>query len=277
MTDAMTVQGQQSSNPGLWALGGAGLGLAGGATAGHYGYGINTQYASNWEDAVKKTNEDDKFVKSAIEKGGDNKSNWEAIQKHAKAVQEAEKAVNEFKFPEGFNAKAELEAMWKAQEAYDNKLTEAYDTALKKLKEMEIKEDSPFEWNGKKYNQKEFRELLSSSKDEDKKLVKEIVEGHKEYTDIINKDGFRKTEKEALDRATETFNGKKGDKWTQALDDSYKALREKAATARKEASSGLGDDILKACKKPSTLWTALAAAAVLGIGGYLVGKSKNNA
>ena len=67
MTDAMTVQGQQSSsNPWLWTLGGAGLGLAGGATAGHYGYGINTQYASNWEDAVKKTNEDDKFVNLAV-------------------------------------------------------------------------------------------------------------------------------------------------------------------------------------------------------------------
>ena len=271
----MTVQGQQNSNPGLWAIGGAGLGVAGGAAAANYGYGINTQYAKNWEDAVAKTNADDKFVKSAIEKGGDNKSKWEAIQKHAKAVADAQKAVDDFKFPEGFNAKAELEAMWKAQDAYDNKLTEAYDTALKKLKEMELKDG--FEFDGKKYTQEEFRNLLNSTKDEDKTLAKKIVESHKEYTDIVNKDGFRKTEKEALDKATETFNGKKGDKWTQALDDGYKAVREKVSVARKEAGSNITDDILKACKKPSTMWTAAAAAAVLAIGGYLIGKSKDNA
>ena len=244
MTDAMTVEGQQNSNPGLWAIGGAGLGVAGGATAANYGYGINTQYAKNWEDAVAKTNADDKFVKSAIEKGGDNKSKWEAIQKHAKAVADAQKAVDDFKFPEGFNAKAELEAMWKAQDAYDNKLTEAYDTALKKLKEMET-----IKSGGQEYKQDKFRELLSSSKDEDKKLVKEIVEGADEYKDIVNKDGFRKTEKEALDKATETFNGKKGDKWTQDLDVAYKAVREKVSVARKEAGSNITDDILKACKK----------------------------
>lgn len=284
MTDEMTVQAQRpSALP--YVLGGAALGGVAGAGASAANIGIKSQAYSSWEDAVAEVNKDDSFVKKQVEKGGDNKANWEAIQTQAKAVKDAEEALSKYKLPDGFEGKAELEAaidkeiaLADAKAAKDKLFQAEFDKELANLKQMEIKAETPFEFDGKKYNQEEFRNLLNSTKEEDKKLVERLVKEQKAYKDAIGKEGFAKAETEAVTAAEKALNeanealGKKtgADKITADIRKGFADARQAVKTAKATAKEKLTEDLLGKCKKASTWKTAALGAAVLALAGLMV-------
>lgn len=283
MTDEMAIQ-QQRPSAMPYLLGGAAIGGAGGAaTAKYANFGIESPKYKSWQDAVADVNKDDTFIKKQIEKGGDNKTNWETIKNSAKEVKDADKAVNDFKMPDGFEAKAELDdvigkeiALDDAKDAVKKKEKEVFDKELKALKEMPIEEGKPYEFKGVKYNQEEFRKLLNSTEEADQNLVKELVENTQKYKDEIGKADFAKTEKEAVTKAQEalvkaeeelTKKDTKG--LANGIRDSYSTVKKGAASARLTASEKITGDVLKNCKSASGWKTGLAAAAVLGLAGLL--------
>lgn len=283
MTDEMTVQAQRpSALP--YVLGGAALGGVAGAGSAAAGLGVKTPVYASWEEAVADVNKDDSFVKKQVEKGGDNKANWEAIQTQAKAIQDAEKAVTDIKMPEGFEAKAELDAVIEkeialenAKKAVENKEKAAFETELANLKKMEIKADAPYEFNGKAYNQEEFRKLLNSTEEADKELVETLVKDTKGYKDAIGKADFAKAEKEAVTKAQEALNKAEEaltNKDTKGLAggirESYAKAKKGLASARNTAKEKLTEDLLGKCKKASTWKTAAIGAAVLALAGLMI-------
>ncbi len=283
MTDEMTVQAQR---PSAWpyVLGGAALGGAAGAGAAAANVGIKSPAYSSWEDAIAATNKDDSFVKKQVDKGGDNKASWEAIQTQAKAVQDAEKALADFKLPEGFEAKAELDAVIEkelavenAKKAIEGKEKAAFDTELANLKKMEIKADAPYEFKGVQYNQEDFRKLLNSTKEEDKKLVEELVKDTKGYKDVVGAADFAKTEKgalktaeEALATAEEALTKKDTKGLAGGIREGYAAVKNGVTNARNTAKEKLTEDLLGKCKKASTWKTAAVGAAVLALAGLMI-------
>ena len=283
MTDEMTVQAQRpSALP--YVLGGAALGGVAGAGAAAGNLGIKSPAYATWEEAVEAVNKDDSFVKKQVEKGGDNKANWEAIQTQAKAIQDAEKAVTEVKMPDGFEAKAELDAVIEKEIALENakkavadKEKAAFETELANLKKMEIKADAPYEFNGVKYNQEEFRKLLNSTNEADKELVDQLVKSTQGYKDAIGKADFAKAEKEAvtaaekaLQDAEEALAKKDTKQLAGGIREAYAKAKKGLVTAKNTAKEKLTEDLLGKCKKASTWKTAAIGAAVLALAGSMI-------
>lgn len=290
MTDEMAIQGQRpSAIP--YLAGGALLGGVVGGGAAAAGYGLSSPAYKSWEDAVSEVNKNDAFVKKQVEKGGDNKANWEAIQNQAKAVKEAQTELEKVKMPEGFEAKKELEAVIDkeiavadAQKAITKKYEAAYNKELENLKKMEIKADKPYQFKGVDYNQEDFRKLLNSTKEEDKALVKELVESTEAYKQEIGKADFVKTEKEALEKAQDSLKKAEEDlvkKDTKGLASGVRETlgnaKKKLAEANSSAKEKLTEDLLSKCKKVSTWKTAAIGAAILGLAGLLVRPSGEEA
>lgn len=284
MTDEMAIQGQRpSAIP--YVLGGAALGGAAGYGAAVAGYGLKAPAYKNWQEAVDAVNKDDKFVSEQIKKSGDNKANWETIKNEAKAVKDAEEAAKKITLPEG-SAKAELDtvvakelALDNAQKAIDKKYQAAFDNELANLKKMEIKADAPYEFKGVKYNQESFRTLLNSTKEEDKKLVEELVKDTKGYKDVIGAEDFAKAEKaakteaeNALNTAKEAFAKKNvGDKAiAEDIVAQYTKAHKGVAAAKNNASEKISKNVLDKCKKVSNWKTAAVGAAVLALAGLMV-------
>lgn len=290
MTDEMAIQ-QQRPSAMPYVLGGAAVGGAGGAALAKYAdFGLQGPKYKNWEEAVAEVNKDDSFIKSQIEKDGDNKAACETIKNSAIEVDDAKKALAEFKMPDGFEAKNELDAVIEkeialdtANEAVKKKEKEVFDNELKNLKEMEIKNDKPYEFKGKKYNQEEFRNLLNSTEEADKKLVKELVESTQAYKDEIGKADFAKSEKEvvtkakeALTKAEEELTKKDTKGLANGIRDSYSTVKKGVASAEKNASEKITKEVLSKCKGASMWKTGLAAAAVLGLAGLLFAPKGDN-
>ncbi len=284
MTDEMMVQAQRpSAMP--YVLGGAALGAAAaGAGAAVGNMGVKSPAYSSWEAAVADANKEDSFVSKQIKKGGDNKADWETIQNQAKKLQDAEKALTEYKLPDGFEGKAELEAVLdkeaelaKNTAAKDKLIQAEFDKELENLKKMEIKPESPFEYDGKKYNQEEFRKLLNSTDEADKKLVDKLVRDQQGFKDAIGKEGFAKAETESITKAEEALTkakeelGKKNghEKITEEIKTKFGELRKGVTTARTEASEKITEELLGKCKKASTWKNAAIGAAVLALAGFI--------
>lgn len=289
MTDEMAIQ-QQRPSAMPYLLGGAAIGGAGGAaTAKYANFGIEGPKYKSWQDAVADVNKDDTFIKKQIEKGGDNKSNWETIQNNAKEVKAADKAVDDFKMPDGFEAKAELDdvigkeiELDEAKEALKKKEKEVFDKELKALKEMPIEKDKPYEFDGNTYNQEKFRTLLNSTKETDQDFVKNLVENTQEYKAEIEKPDFVKTQEavakaqEALGKAEEELTKKDTKGLANEIRDSYSTVKKGAASARRTAGEKITEDVLNKCKGASMWKTGLAAAAVLGLAGLLFAPKGDN-
>lgn len=285
MTDEMAIQGQRpSAMP--YVLGGAAAGAGVGAIAGHMGLGA-TKAFSSWEDAVADVSKDDSFVKKQVEaKKGDAEAvkPWQTIKEQAEAKKTADDALKAITMPDGFEGKAELDAYMnklseveKAEKAVADKYKAEYEKELGNLKNMKIEEGKPYNFNGVDYDEKAFKELLNSSKEEDQKLVKELVEATDGYKKATGGD-FAKAEKTALDNAQRTLGeaetalkGKKGGEAVleKSFMDKYKPAKEAAAKAKATAEKEV-QDVLEKCKKPSYLIPAAVGALVLGLGGYLL-------
>lgn len=283
MTDEMTVQAQRpSALP--YVLGGAALGGIAGAGAAAANVGIKAPAYASWEDAIADVNKDDSFVKKQVEKGGDNKANWEAVQTQAKAVKDAEKAVTDIKMPDGFEAKAELDAVIEkeialenAKKAVEKKELAAFETELANLKKLEIKAEAPYEYNGVKYSQEDFRKLLDSTKEEDKQLVEKLVKDSQGYKEAIGKADFAKAEKEAVNTAQQALNTAEEaltNKDTKGLAggirEAYGNAKKGLVSAKNTAKEKLTEDLLGKCKKTSTWKTAAIGAALLALGGLMI-------
>lgn len=281
MTDEMTVQAQRpSALP--YVLGGAALGGIAGGGAAAANVGIKAPAYSSWEEAIADVNKDDSFVKKQVEKGGDNKANWEAIQTQAKAVQDAEKAVTDIKMPEGFEAKAELDAVIEkeialenAKKAVENKEKAAFETELANLKKLALPEG--YEYNGTKYSEADFRKLLNSTEEADKAIVENLVKDSQGYKEAIGKADFAKTEKEALTAAEKALQDaeealtKKDTKGLAGgVRDAYSNAKKGLTSAKNTAKEKLTEDLLGKCKKASTWKTAAVGATVLALAGLMI-------
>lgn len=282
MTDEMTVQAQRpSALP--YVLGGAALGGIAGGGAAAANVGIKAPAYSSWEEAIADVNKDDSFVKKQVEKGGDNKANWEAIQTQAKAVQDAEKAVADIKMPEGFEAKAELDAVIEkeialenAKKAVENKEKAAFETELANLKKLALPEG--YEYNGTKYSEADFRKLLNSTEEADKAIVENLVKDSQGYKEAIGKADFAKAEKEAVTKAEEALTKAEADLvakdtknlLTQELRENLSKAKKGLASAKNTAKEKLTEDLLGKCKKASTWKTAAIGAAVLALAGLMI-------
>lgn len=290
MTDEMTIQGQRPSATPYLAGGAIAGAAAGTALAKYANVGIPTQAYTSWEQAVEEVNKNDKYISKQIDKGGDNVDKLKAIKDNAAAVQKAQKAVDDITLPEGFEAKKELETYAEkldakviAEENVANaeaKVNEkVFDETKKSLKELELKDG--YEFKGKKYTQEEFRALLDKTDDDSKKLVKELVEEHSDYKKNLADTKIAETERKTLEEAKKAADEAKkavtdaesaltnkdsGKKLTKELKDQYLKAREGLREAKNGAKKAIGEEVLAAFKKPSTLWTAVAGAVALGLG-----------
>lgn len=289
MTDEMTVQAQRpSAMP--YVLGGAGVGaVAGGSLAKWGNVGIQGQAYSNWEEAVADANKDDKFIKEMAEKDGNDKT-WKVLKDEIDNMASARETYNKAVPEQIRDEKVFTDYIEKAGKlteattAHEKKLEEAYDKAFKTINEMEIKDEHPFEWNGKQYKQAEFRQYINdpANKDEVKKLVTE----NSAYTDLVGEGekSIIKAEKQALKDADDAAKvAKKA--LTEKVDDLNKNLTDKIdvnkvdnwvnekkvfTEAAEKSKKNLTDEILNQCKKPKVWLTALAGAAALALVGAMI-------
>lgn len=304
MTDEMTIQGQRPSAV-PYVLGGAVAGAAaGGATAKFGNFGLQSAKYSSWEDAVKDVNKDDSFVKKQIEKGGDNKANWEEIKNQAEAVKAKEKAVADLNLGDGVNAedfKALAEKEFAVETAEKELKNAAIDSEIKRIVDGKVEyaiEESklngftkPSDWpaatDGKvKLNADQTKKLFESTAEADKNLVRSLVESHAEVEGLINgeKKGALTDEMvNALNEKRNNITNAKNEVKTAENNLSENAkkvskdVREKAVnalkdveTAKNTAKEKLTKDLLKKCEHASTWKNAVVGAVVLGLAGLLL-------
>ena len=292
MTDEMTVQAQRpSAMP--YVLGGAGIGaVAGGSLAKWGNVGYKTPMYTKWEDAVAEANKNDEYIKNMADKDGDAAKDWKTLKENIDNMADARKNFNdnvpkEIRDEKVFTDYAEKAGkLTEATTAHEKKLEEAYDKAFKTLNEMEIKDEHPFEWNGKKYKQAEFRQYINDPANKDD--VKNLVTENAAYKELVGEGdkSIIKAEQKAVKDATEAADKAKK-ALTDKIDEVNKNLTDKISTDAKDISkwvdekkaftdaaekskNSLTDDVLKKCKKPSVVITALIGAAALAVVGALI-------
>lgn len=220
---------------------GAAAGAGGGAALAHYAnFGIPTQAYSSWEEAVAATNKDDEFIKKAAGKDNEAAKNWKSLQTAREGVETARKeALTGLADDVVRNADVVgqyLDEAAKYQSQVEDLLTKVKaGTAVEGLNVAELKDKAD-----------------DVIKAEIEKLS--TVQAQKQIMD------------DALATAKESAKGFEG-----CTDD---VIRNYGAS-KKTALEGLGDDALKAMKKPSTKWTALAGAAALGLLALVAAPKKN--
>lgn len=213
------------------AIAGAGVGAA---LAKWTDFGIKTQAHKSWEEAVAAVNKDDKFVKKQIEKAGDNVDNWKLLDGQSKAVKEAKDEILKA-FPENLRNHADV------HEYIDEyaKRQELFKTEHTKVLE--------------KYKKGELNDVIKSSLEID------------DYVNNLENVKAQNTLVETAENKVKNIAGV-GDDIIKNVDKKIGNLTEQ----RMKAASSLTDDVLKTLKKPSMKWTALAGAAILGLGALLV-------
>lgn len=298
MTDEMTVQAQRpSALP--YVLGGAALGGVAGAGSAAAGLGLKSPAYKSWEEAVEAVNKDDSFVKKQVEKGGDNKSNWEAIQTQAKAIQDAEKAVTDAKLPDGTSEEAK-----KAIEDFANKEAAHVDAEKKLLDKVkahckgltlaegygippevgEVPESIKTKYGitDGKISQENFRKLLDSTVEEEKSFAEKLLKQRAEFTGTFAEGAtdaekaVAKAEREAVTTAKTAMEQAKTTMEEKASGVSAEArkafldAKKGLVAAKDKAKNVLTEDLLGKCKKTSTWKTAAIGAAVLALAGLMI-------
>lgn len=261
MTDEMTVQVQRPSAIPYVAGGAVAGGLVGlGASAANIG--IKDNAYKSWEDAVAKVNKDDTFIKSQIDKAGDNKADLQLIKDQAAAVKAKEEALNKLDLGEGVKAddfkplaekeaaKAEAEKALKdaAIESEKKRIVKAeiaYTIEESKLPEGFKKPEGAKAWpeaveeGGKKViklSKEQTKELFESTEPANKDFVKSLMEAH---TEELN--GLMNGEKKGnlTDEMVNALSDKR-----QAVTDAQKAI-EKAEANLSEKAKAVTADVRK--------------------------------
>lgn len=299
MTDEMTVQAQRpSALP--YVLGGAALGGVAGAGSAAAGLGLKSPAYKSWEEAVADVNKDDSFVKKQVEKGGDNKANWETIQTQAKAVQDAEKALADAKLPEGTTEEAK-----KAIEDFANKEAAHADAEKKLLDKVkahckgltlaegygippevgEVPDAIKTKYGittDNKISQENFRKLLDSTVEEEKSFAEKLLKQRAEFTGTFAEGATDaetavakaereavKTAKSAMEQAQTTMEEKASGVSAEARK-AFLDAKKGLVAAKDKAKNVLTEDLLGKCKKTSTWKTAAIGAAVLALAGLMI-------
>lgn len=283
MVDEMTVQTQRPSVIPYLAGGAVIGGAAGAGLAKFANFGIQAPRYSNWKEAVEDVNKDDKFMRSQIDKGGDNKADWETLKTKAQAVKDANQRLTDA-IPEGFEAKAELEAvidketaLAEAEEALEKKKKEVFDKEVENIKTKLQKEGEFHKFKDTDYNKEMFENLLKSEKEEEKALLKELIEDTAGYKKEIAKPDFAKAQKDAVTSATTALEEAKQNlaekdtkKLASGIKETVKNAKEAVTKAENGAKEGLKEEVLSKLKGASIWKTAAVGAAVLGLAGLLL-------
>ena len=277
----MTDSVNSSTPAALYALGGAVVGGgAGYASANYANFGVKTAYADNWEDAVRKVNEQDKFV-SKFKNSSDNevKGAIQKIEDHAPKIKSANEAletainnIEDLKKVKGRELDLYLDAKIEAEDGPVKIVEDLLEKAKKKDSKIKVKE-------GENVVEKSIREYLGLDKDAE---TVEIADAKKvDYANQLkDTETFKEEMKklnDAVDKAAEEV--KDGDKAVEGLENKVTAdvLNKKREYNRlaKQAEKDI-NPVLEKLKKPSTIITAAIGAVVLGALGYLLApKSKD--
>lgn len=298
MSDEMMVQNQRPSAV-PYFLGGAAVGAgAGWALTKYANFGFPGAYAANAEEAIARakqeiidqTNGKDTFVTKRINNTeGEVKSAWEKIQANAKAVNEAEKALQEAakdvkdlpefktyldKYTANESAIADLisgktkvgdKSLFETLAANDTEATNVWNR-FKELGDKEVKIGE----NTKKASEVTLAEFKGLK---DNQVVKDFLKENAEYRT------FAEAQETEASKALKTALDKLKDKKPEFAVDSLKEKIKAVVEANKKGNKELTSDLLGKCKAPKMGLTIAAGAAVLGLLSALIlrPKAKDNA
>ncbi len=311
MTDEMAIQ-QQRPSAMPYVLGGAAVGGAGGAALAKWTpYGITEVKYKSWDDVVNDVNKDDSFIKEQLTKDSDKKDKIQELKNKGDEIANVDKNINALNIDKDVKPN-DFKDVIEKENALTNAEKELKTAALNAERERIVKSGTGYvideskipaefkrpdgwpsaveEGGGKKIklSTEQAKTLFEATDDSSKNLTNSLLENHGEIKNLVDGKVEGNVTQEMVDKLKDKRQAVT-DAQT-AVSNAENALSEKAKKVGKDARKQFVElsqkrgalvdnadkDLLKVFKKPSMLKTGLAAAAVLGLAGWLLAPKGDN-